>query len=79
MLTSYKELGDVAFGFWVYPKQFGNVNTLFAERQGEGYGHSANWVHLIDKDVTLIILSNTKNIQYLNKMRVRIISAYYGQ
>jgi CubicO group peptidase (beta-lactamase class C family) len=79
MLASYKELGDVALGFWVYPKKFGSVDTLFAERQGDGYGHSANWVHLVDKDLTLIILSNTKDIKYLNKMRVRLIKAYYGQ
>lgn len=79
MLTSYEKLGEVAFGFWVYPKKFGTVNTLFAERQGDGYGHSANWVHLVDKNVTLIVLSNTKSIQYLNKMREKIIAAYYGQ
>ena len=76
MLTSYKDLGDVAFGFWVYSKKLGDVNTLFAERQGEGYGHSANWVHLIDRDITLFILSNTATIEYLNKMRVKILAAY---
>ncbi|ASK32710.1 serine hydrolase [Chryseobacterium sp. T16E-39] len=79
MLTPYKELGDTAFSFWVYPKSFGNINTLFVERQGEGYGHSANWVHLPEKKLTLIILSNTKDVKYLNKMRERLISAYYGQ
>jgi len=79
MLTPYKELGETAFSFWVYPKEFGSVNTLFAERQGEGYGHSANWVHLVDKDVSLIILSNTKDIKYLNKMREKVLTAYYGQ
>ncbi|CAI9684766.1 beta-lactamase family protein [Elizabethkingia anophelis] len=79
ILTSNKELGDVALGLWVYPKKFGTINTLFAERQGEGYGHSANWVHLVDKNISLIILSNTKDIKYLNKMRERLISAYYGQ
>ncbi|WP_345987570.1 serine hydrolase domain-containing protein [Chryseobacterium sp. Chry.R1] len=79
MLTPYKELGDTAFSFWVYPKKFGNMSTLFVERQGEGYGHSANWVHLPEKNLTVIILSNTKNINYLNKMRERLISAYYGQ
>jgi CubicO group peptidase (beta-lactamase class C family) len=79
MLTSSKNLEDTALGFWVYPKSFGNINTLFVERQGEGYGHSANWVHLPDKNLTLIILSNTKDIKYLNKMREKVISAYYGQ
>lgn len=79
MFTPYKELGDTAFSFWVYPKKFSSVETLFAERQGEGYGHSANWVHLVDKNVTLIILSNTKDIKYLNKMREKILISYYRQ
>ncbi len=79
MLTPDKKLEDTALGFWVYPKKFGSINTVFAERQGEGYGHSANWVHLVDKGLSLIILSNTKNIKYLNKMRERLIMAYYGQ
>jgi len=79
MLTSDKNLEDTALGFWVYPKKFGTINTLFVERQGEGYGHSANWVHLPEKKLTLIILSNTKDIKYLNKMREKLISAYYGQ
>lgn len=79
MLTADKKLEDTALGFWVYPKNFGNLSTLFVERQGEGYGHSANWVHLPEKNLTLIILSNTKDIKYLNKMRERLISAYYGQ
>ncbi|OCA77578.1 serine hydrolase [Chryseobacterium artocarpi] len=79
MLTADKKLEDTALGFWVYPKKFGTINTIFAERQGEGYGHSANWVHLVDKNLSLIILSNTKDIKYLNKMRERLIKAYYGQ
>ncbi|MCJ7932564.1 MAG: beta-lactamase family protein [Chryseobacterium sp.] len=79
MITPDKKLEDTAFGFWVYPKKFGSVNTLFVERQGEGYGHSANWVHLADKGLTVIILSNTKAIKYLNKMRENVIAAYYGQ
>lgn len=80
MLTPDKKLEDTALGFWVYPKNFGSVHALFVERQGEGYGHSANWVHLADKnDLTLIILSNTKDIKYLNKMREKLITAYLGQ
>lgn len=79
MLTADKKLEDTALGFWVYPKKFGTMNTIFAERQGEGYGHSANWVHLVDKNLSLIILSNTKDIKYLNKMREKLIKAYYGQ
>lgn len=79
MLTADKKLEDTALGFWVYPKKFGTINTICAERQGEGYGHSANWVHLVDKNLSLIILTNTKDIKYLNKMREKLIKAYYGQ
>jgi len=75
MLTPYKELEDVAFGFWVYPRKIGKVNTLFAERQGSGYGHNSNWVHLIDKGITLILLSNTETAD-LNKMRINVLAAY---
>ena len=78
MLTSYKDLSDVAFGFWVYPKKFGTINTIFVERQGHGYGHSANWIHLTDRNITFILLSNTNTID-LNKMREKVIAAYFGQ
>jgi hypothetical protein len=75
MLTSYPKLGDVAFGFWVYPRKIGKSNTLFAERQGAGYGNESNWVHLMDKGVTLILLSNTETAD-LNKMRLDVLDAY---
>lgn len=78
MLTPYKNLEDVAFGFWVYPRKFGALNTLFAERQGGGFGFHSNWVHLMDKDLTFVLLANTDAVD-LNKMRLRIIAAYLGQ
>ncbi|XZF15806.1 serine hydrolase domain-containing protein [Chitinophagaceae bacterium MMS25-I14] len=78
MLTSYEKLGDAAMGFWVYPRKFGKVNTIFAERQGAGYGHNANWIHLVDKGLTFIFLSNTNTVD-LNKMRLKVIAAYLGQ
>lgn len=75
MLTPDPKLDDTAIGFWVYPKKFGAVSTLLAERQGYGYGNSANWVHLIDKGITVILLSNT-NTADLNKLRFDLIGAY---
>jgi CubicO group peptidase (beta-lactamase class C family) len=78
MLTSYEKLGGVALGFWVYPKTFGKINTIFAERQGSGYGHASNWVHLVDKGISCIILSNTHTVD-LNEMRLKVLSAYLGQ
>jgi len=75
MLTPFKNLGDVALGFWVYPRTFGSVHTLFAERQGGGYGFHSNWVHLIDQDLTFIFLANTESVD-LNQMRLDVIGAY---
>ena len=75
MLTPYPKLGDVAFGFWVYPKKIGNTNTMFAERQGGGYGNESNWVHLMEQGVTLILLSNTETT-VLNTMRIDVLNAY---
>jgi CubicO group peptidase (beta-lactamase class C family) len=75
MLKPYPKLGDVAFGFWVYAKRIGTVNTIFAERQGGGYGNESNWVHLIDKGITLILLANTQTAD-LNKMRIDVLAAY---
>ena len=78
MLTPYKNLEGTALGFWVYPKKFGNINTLFAERQGGGEGFHSNWVRLIDKELTFILLANTDAVD-LNSMRLRVIAAYLGQ
>lgn len=78
MLTPYEKLGDVAFGFWVYPRKFGSISTVFIERQGSGYGHASNWVHLLDKGISCIILSNTHTVD-LNVMRINVLAAYLGQ
>lgn len=78
MLTAYPNLDEAALGFWVYDKQFGKRTVRIAERQGYGYGHNSNWIHLIDQGVTLVLLSNTNTVN-LNKMRELIITAYLGQ
>ncbi len=78
MLHADEKLSSTALGFWVYPKKIGSVNTLFAERQGAGYGHHSNWVHLIDKGITCIILSNTNTID-LNEMRFKVLEAYLSK
>ena len=78
MLTPYSNLDETALGFWVYPKKFGKIETLLAERQGGGYGFHSNWVHLIDKGLTFIFLSNTDAVD-LNVMRFDIIDAYLNK
>lgn len=78
MLTPYSNLDETALGFWVYSKKFGKIETLLAERQGGGYGFHSNWVHLIDKGLTFIFLSNTDAVD-LNIMRFDIIDAYLNK
>ncbi|MDQ1089848.1 serine hydrolase [Siphonobacter sp. SORGH_AS_1065] len=75
MLTSYPHLGDVALGFWVYPKKIGHKKYRVAERQGYGYGHHSNWVHLPDEQLTLILFSNTNTVD-LNQMRWEVLATY---
>jgi len=75
MLTPYANLEETALGFWVYPKKIGNVNTMFVERQGSGYGFHSNWVHLLDQDITLILLENNESID-LNQMRFKLLESY---
>ncbi len=74
MLTPYSELYGVAFGFWVTENKFGNITTKVANRQGSIWGANANWLHLIDKDKTFIVLSNTNatNLQDLTEQLVLV-------
>lgn len=78
MLTGYPHQDDAALGFWVYDKKFSNQKVKIAERQGYGYGHNPDWIHLINEGVTLILISNTDTVT-LKKMRELIISAYLGK
>jgi hypothetical protein len=59
MLTPYPELYGVAYGFWVSENKFGNITSKVANRQGSIWGANANWLHLIDKNKTILIISNT--------------------
>ena len=74
MLTPFPELYGVAFGFWVTDNKFGNITTKAANRQGSIWGANANWIHLIDKNKTFIILSNTNatNLQDLTEQLVLV-------
>ncbi len=58
MLTPRPELDNVGLGFWIAEK-YGALNTKFAYRPGGIYGSSANWIHVIDSNRTIIVFSNT--------------------
>lgn len=72
MLTPYPKLYGVAYGFWVTENKFGTQNLKVANRQGSIWGANANWLHIIDKNKTFIVLSNTNatNLQDLTEQLV---------
>jgi CubicO group peptidase (beta-lactamase class C family) len=78
MLTPYPQLYSVAYGFWVSNNQFGNITTKVANRQGSIWGANANWLHLAEKNKTIIILSNT-DATNLSELAVQLVIAATGQ
>ena len=58
MLKPHPALDNVGLGFWTANK-YGALNTKFAYRPGGIYGASANWIHVIDSNRAIIVLSNT--------------------
>lgn len=78
MLTPFPELYGVAIGFWVTESKIGNINTIVANRQGSIWGANANWLHLIDKNKTFIVLSNT-NATNLSELTEQLVFVSTGQ
>jgi CubicO group peptidase (beta-lactamase class C family) len=72
MLTPNPELYGVAYGFWVSENNFGNLTTKVANRQGSIWGANANWLHLIDKNKTFLIISNT-NATNLSELTEQLV------
>ncbi len=58
LLTADTSLGNVALGFWKASK-YPPIDTGFYYRPGGIYGATANWIHVISPEMTLIVLSNT--------------------
>lgn len=58
LLRPHPSLDNVGLGFWTSEK-YGLLNTKFAYRPGGIYGSAANWIHVIDSNRTIIVLSNT--------------------
>lgn len=78
MLTPYAELYGVSYGFWVTDNKYGTENLKTANRQGSIWGANTNWVHLIDKNKTVIIFSNT-NATNLNEFAEQLVLVSTGQ
>lgn len=78
MLTPYPELYGVAYGFWVTDNKYGALSSKTANRQGSIWGANANWVHLMDKNKTIIVFSNT-NATDLSELTAQLVLISTGQ
>ncbi len=58
MIAPNDELGGVAFGVW-YAGGYGIFDRPFIYRTGGIQGACSNWIHTIDDNKTIIVLSNT--------------------
>jgi teichoic acid D-alanine hydrolase len=59
MMTPYPALYNVAYGLWVSQQKFGEKTYKVANRQGSIWGANAYWIHIMDNNITIIIVSNT--------------------
>jgi len=59
MLTPNPNLYGVAIGFWVYQQEINQKPYTLANRQGSIWGANANWIHVLGKNETVIVLSNS--------------------
>ena len=77
MLTPHPALDNVGVGFWIADK-YGTLNTRFAYRPGGIYGSSANWIHVLDSNKTILAFSNT-NATNLFEMSQQLYAISTGQ
>lgn len=59
MMTPYPALYNVAYGLWVSQQKFGEKTYTVVNRQGSIWGANAYWIHIMDNNTTIIIVSNT--------------------
>jgi CubicO group peptidase (beta-lactamase class C family) len=58
MVTANKDLQNVSYGFW-FSNGFGSFSNDFVYRPGGILGSTANWIHELGSNKTILILSNT--------------------
>jgi CubicO group peptidase (beta-lactamase class C family) len=59
MMTPRPSLYNVAIGFWVTDTRIGARTYKQAMRQGAIWGANADWIHLLDANKSIVVLSNT--------------------
>jgi len=76
MIKPVAKLGDVGLGFW-YTRGYGKINTSYVYRPGGILGSSVNWIHVLDSNRTIIVLSNTDAVN-LFEMSQQLYSVFKG-
>ena len=67
-------LSSYGFGIWIYDKSVNNQKIKIAERQGSIWGIKTRLVHVMDKDITIILLTNFQTAS-IDDIQAEIIKA----
>ena len=62
LLTPHPELYNVSLSLWVYEQEFSGMQYTIVNRQGSIQGSNTLWMHVLETNVTVIILSNTNGM-----------------
>jgi len=66
-------LATYGFGIWVYGMKVNNQTIRIAERQGAIWGTKTRLLHIFDKDITIILLTNAQTTS-IDDLQVKIIT-----
>lgn len=62
LLTPHPELYNVSLSLWVYKQEFSGKQYTIVNRQGSIQGSNTLWIHVLEANVTVILLSNTNGM-----------------
>lgn len=62
LLTPHPELYGVSLSLWVYEQEIEGKNYTIINRQGSIQGSNTVWMHVLESDVVVIILSNSNGL-----------------
>jgi teichoic acid D-alanine hydrolase len=62
LLTAHPELYNVSLSLWVYEQEIAGRRYTILNRQGSIQGSNTLWLHVLEADVSIILLSNTNGM-----------------
>lgn len=62
LLKPHPELYSVSLSLWVYQQEIAGKNYTILNRQGSIQGSNTLWMHVLESDVSIILLSNTNGM-----------------